>query len=389
MFLIVTGGIGSGKTFVSTKIASKLGWPLYSIDKVINELYFHPLVSSMLKKRYGTSDKAKISNLVLKDVQNDEVKWLEDLFAPFILPVIKKWCENTNAIIEFPLWFEKNGEEYFKHQRTFVVSIIVGNRIRIERVVRRMLPKSKAEAEEIRQKVKIIINRQVSDRVRATRSDHIIYNNDIFKSIDKEIDHLVSYLLPAGGPDSVLKVAKKEIKAKKLASRKTGVVAGSFDPITNGHLWIIEKALDLVDDVLIVVAHNPLKKYMFFAAKRCELIEKVLNRRFKEAQRQRIKILQLDNGVALTTFAREHKAKFIFRGICNFTDFEYENQLNLVQRKLEPDVETVYLIPPRELTEVSSSLVKGMLGLRGWERVARDYIPPDIIEALGGSKCKN
>lgn len=155
---------------------------------------------------------------------------------------------------------------------------------------------------------------------------------------------------------------------------RIGMVAGSFDPITNGHEWLIRQALEVCDKVFVVVGNNPAKKYMFHEIARAQMIADVVGD-------SRVEVMFLMNDL-LINVARERGCNFLIRGIRNTQDFEYEMQLQLINRKICPGIETLFLIPPRELTEVSSSTVKGLVGFKGWEDVVSTYVHPVVLDKL-------
>lgn len=161
--------------------------------------------------------------------------------------------------------------------------------------------------------------------------------------------------------------------------KRVGMVAGSFDPITNGHQWLIEQALTIVDKLYVVVGNNPAKKYMFSDAQRLDLVDRVCEP--YNAVKQRVVSKLLCNDL-LINVAAEYHCDFLIRGIRNAEDFNYESQVLLINRKIQPKIETVFLIPPRELTEVSSSVVKGLVGFKGWEDIVATYVDPAVLNAL-------
>lgn len=159
------------------------------------------------------------------------------------------------------------------------------------------------------------------------------------------------------------------------------VVSGSFDPFTNGHLNLVTEALDLFSRVDIVVAQNAAKSGgLFTLDERVEMINEV----FAGDPRVRTHVMQ--PGQFLITYAQALGAHAIVRGLRNTTDFEYEHSVDLVQRKLSA-IKTVYLITPRELTEVSSSLIKTLCPLNGWEKIVKDYVPPAVMNRLVKKMC--
>lgn len=163
-------------------------------------------------------------------------------------------------------------------------------------------------------------------------------------------------------------------------TKRIGMIAGSFDPITNGHTWLIEQALTVVDKLYVIVGNNPAKKYMFTDAERVLLIDAVCDP--MDAHRpKRIFTTFLDNKL-LINVAAELGCNFLIRGIRNAEDFNYESQVLLINRKIQPGIETLFFIPPRELTEVSSSTVKGLMGFEGWEDVVSTYVAKPVLKAL-------
>jgi pantetheine-phosphate adenylyltransferase len=163
------------------------------------------------------------------------------------------------------------------------------------------------------------------------------------------------------------------------------VIAGSFDPITLGHLWVIKEGLALFDSIEIVIASNPAKKNLFTVSERFDLafasvFLPEINIDAERAKKVNVNILEPTE--TTVGFAQRCGATHIIRGIRNTTDFEYEHQLNLINSRINDKISTVYLIPPRSLIEVSSSTVKGLAGLDGWEQMVGPYVPSIVLNAL-------
>lgn len=149
---------------------------------------------------------------------------------------------------------------------------------------------------------------------------------------------------------------------------KKAVYAGSFDPVTNGHLWIIEQAAHLFDSVVVAIGENAEKKYTFTLKERLELLAQI-TQKFPN-----IEVAHFKNEF-LVHFAQRVKAGFILRGIRNSTDYEYERGVRYINSDLGEEITTVFLIPPRNYVEVSSSMVKGLIGSEGWEELVQKYVP--------------
>jgi pantetheine-phosphate adenylyltransferase len=158
-----------------------------------------------------------------------------------------------------------------------------------------------------------------------------------------------------------------------------GVVAGSFDPATRGHGWLIEEAARLVDELHIVIGVNPAKKYLFDEAERGQFLEAMLPDLALCGTPVTLHYLRND---LLVQFAARHQVTHIIRGVRNAVDFSYETQMALVNRKIDPAIRTVYMVPPAELSEVASSTVKGLVGFTDWEAIVRDYVHPSVVEAF-------
>lgn len=158
---------------------------------------------------------------------------------------------------------------------------------------------------------------------------------------------------------------------------KSAIVSGSFDPITVGHVWLVEEALKLAETVHVVVAHNPDKKYMFNQVERFQHVVETFEHRL-----QRVEVRLLPPKTMLVDYAREFNCHTIVRGLRDSSDLEYERRIDLVQRKVNADVQTLYVMTPPDLNEVSSTMVRGLAGLKGWELVVSEYVPHPVLVAL-------
>lgn len=153
------------------------------------------------------------------------------------------------------------------------------------------------------------------------------------------------------------------------------VYAGSFDPPTNGHLWMIERSAALFGRVVVAVAKNAEKRYTFPLERRLAWMREIC-RPFAN-----VEVTQLKNQF-LAHYARDLGARFMVRGIRNEEDYQYERAMRYVNADLSPGVTTAFLMPPRELCELSSSFVKGMIGPEGWEVIVGGYVPPCVFAGL-------
>lgn len=151
----------------------------------------------------------------------------------------------------------------------------------------------------------------------------------------------------------------------------TAIYPGTFDPITNGHRDLIQRAARLFDRVIVAIAANPKKTPLFNLQERVELAREVL------VSLGNVEVCGFDS--LLADFAREQGAKVILRGLRAVSDFEYEFQLAGMNRRLAPDVETIFLTPAEKYTFISSSLVKEVAALGG---EVGDFVDPKVKAAL-------
>ena len=152
-----------------------------------------------------------------------------------------------------------------------------------------------------------------------------------------------------------------------------GVYPGSFDPITNGHLDIIERATKVFDQVIVVVLINPDKKGLFTRDERVDLISRVV---------KKFPNVQVTSYIGLTiNFLKDNDAKVIIRGLRALSDFENEFQMALMNNKLEPDIETIFMMTNAKYLYLSSSSVKQVAAFGGCiEGLVPTEIIPDIIK---------
>jgi pantetheine-phosphate adenylyltransferase len=135
-----------------------------------------------------------------------------------------------------------------------------------------------------------------------------------------------------------------------MKQKRVAIYPGTFDPVTNGHIDIIRRALNIFDKLIVSVALNPRKNPLFSIEQRVELIQQGLE------GLKHVEILPFDN--LLTDFAQENNATVIIKGLRAVSDFEYELQMGLMNRNLDEAIETLFMIPSQEYSFLSSSFVK-------------------------------
>lgn len=157
----------------------------------------------------------------------------------------------------------------------------------------------------------------------------------------------------------------------------TAICPGSFDPVTKGHLDIIRRAGKLFDEVIVVVMTNSAKQYSFSVFERMELIRRVTGE---------LANVSVDTyGGLLADYAKLKKAGAIVKGLRAVSDFEYEFQMALTNKKLNPEAETVFLTTSAENMYLSSSIVKQVAHLGG---DISDFVPSEILEDIRERLCQ-
>ncbi len=144
---------------------------------------------------------------------------------------------------------------------------------------------------------------------------------------------------------------------------------GSFDPITNGHLDVVARAARLFDEVIVAVAHNDSKQALFSIEERVELL------RESTAHLKNVQVTSFEG--LLVDFARAQQARAVIRGLRAVSDFEFEFQMALMNRSLEPELEALFLMPCEEYSYISSRMVKEVARLGG----AVSRFVPECVEA--------
>ena len=154
-------------------------------------------------------------------------------------------------------------------------------------------------------------------------------------------------------------------------TQQTAIYPGTFDPITYGHIDVVVRATHLFRKVIVLVARNTSKTPMFSDEERVRMIKEVF---------RNTKGVVVDgfDGL-LVEYAKQHRAKAILRGLRAVSDFEYEFQMALTNRKLAPDIDTVFLVPDARYTYLNSTIVREVVRLGG---DVSDFVPPSVRKLL-------
>ena len=147
---------------------------------------------------------------------------------------------------------------------------------------------------------------------------------------------------------------------------------GTFDPLTNGHLDLIKRSIRMFDKVVVAIFENPMKGPLFSVEERRRLIEESI---------RGLNNIEIDtfSNTLLVFYAKQRQAHVIVRGLRAIADFEYEFQMTLMNRRLDEDIETVFLMPREEYTYVASRLIKEVAAYGG---NVEELVPPPVALAL-------
>lgn len=153
--------------------------------------------------------------------------------------------------------------------------------------------------------------------------------------------------------------------------------AGSFDPLTNGHLYVIKEGLKIADSVTVLVSSNPSKKYTFSNDTRIKIIQDVI----EEHNLQNVKIEVCDNEY-VADWADRNGFTHIIRGIRNSVDFDQERLIQRANNETLGNIQTVFIMPPSDLESVSSSFVKGLIGPESWVFRVKDFVSKSTMNHI-------
>lgn len=152
---------------------------------------------------------------------------------------------------------------------------------------------------------------------------------------------------------------------------KRVIYPGTFDPVTNGHIDVIERAIDLFDEVIVTVARNPVKNQMFSLEERLYMLRESL------AKYDNV-FVDSFNGL-IVDHAKQVKAVGIIRGLRAVSDFEYEFQMALMNRKLDENLRTIFLMPNEKYTYLNSTIIRNLAVFHG---DVSDFVPAIVVDML-------
>jgi len=156
--------------------------------------------------------------------------------------------------------------------------------------------------------------------------------------------------------------------------KNAAIYPGSFDPLTNGHLDILERSVKMFDKVVVTVAVNNKKTAVFTGKERIHLIKETIK---NEPWSQKVEIEQFTG--LLIDYARQKEINILLRGVRQLSDFEYEFRMALTNRRLAPEIDTVFMMPDEQLTFISATIVKE---IAAWNGDLSSFVPDHVAKAL-------
>ncbi|MGA3020552.1 MAG: pantetheine-phosphate adenylyltransferase [Candidatus Micrarchaeales archaeon] len=168
---------------------------------------------------------------------------------------------------------------------------------------------------------------------------------------------------------------EEALKQLSLPIRTKALYAGSFDPPTNGHKWMIDSAARMFGDLVVAVGINPEKKTTFSVEERVDMLKSICRKH------KNVTVTSYTNEL-LINYAKEIKAKYIIRGIRNPQDYVYEIAMQRFNKQIHSEIETVFLAPPPDVGIISSTLVKDLMVPNGGPEAVQRYVDPEVFAKL-------
>ena len=156
--------------------------------------------------------------------------------------------------------------------------------------------------------------------------------------------------------------------------KNAAIYPGSFDPLTNGHLDILERAVKMFSKVVVTVAVNKKKTAVFSGSERVDLIKETIK---NKPWIDKVEIEQFTG--LLIDYARQKEINVLLRGVRQISDFEYEFRMALTNRRLAPEIDTIFLMPDEQLTFISATIVKE---IAAWNGDLSSFVPDHVAKAL-------
>lgn len=363
LFVGLTGGIGVGKSSVAKMLAVLPGVILVDTDSLAKEIAARSEHAATLKSLVGFSvdfsqkaDRAQLAQVLFSNAE------LLKQYEAFIHPLV--WSEvqcRYDAAPDKTIFVVESA--ILNHSCDRLIVVTCTDEVRIARL--RDGARKMSESD-----IRARIAQQTHISELAKRADYLIDNSTTEGALKEQVltlyESLKNFVMETG--TSVLTSTVQEVAGKTKA-----LFVGSFDPPTLGHQWLVEEALKRYDTVAVAVTVNVGKKPLFTLEERFEMLREILPREVSVGS---------FNDVYSVDYAESIGATVLVRGIRNEVDRDYENVIARVNSQINPSVRTEFLQAPEHLADVSSSIVKIMVGPRGWEHAVSRYVAPAVLVRL-------
>ena len=163
---------------------------------------------------------------------------------------------------------------------------------------------------------------------------------------------------------------------------KKAVYAGSFDPITKGHEFVIKEASRLFDEVTVLLSINPDKTSFFSTDQKTTYIKDFIK------NLSNVHVVTLDNQY-VADYCKYNDVNYLIRGVRNSADLEYEKTVSEVNYQINPNLQSIFILPPPHLSMISSSVVKGMVGFTRWQMEVEKMVSPKVVSGFLRNRYKN
>lgn len=423
MRICVAGSIGSGKSTYIKELKRLLpvSYKFISVDELVRIAYEQPYVircvnEELAKLREPEDEFDSVDFVDIKTFKDASAYLRKAVAKGPVLDALERATskqlfnyilhhidQNKDLVLEFPTFFEhfafKEDPDSVSALKPSVlgqlfhtvVSLDAPVSTRVQRCMARLAggkPQTKPQQKESLSLFQFLMSRQLEppERAQAEADLHAkgtwVYHLDTSVEKDEVLNH-------AGA------TVDRALMFRTLTepdSPTTAYTAGSFDPITYGHIWVVKEAAEMFDRVMVLVAVNDAKTPMFTLGERVEMTRDALKSRLPDNLQVKVHVGVLEAGKLVTSAIKPWSKAVLVRGLRSSGDFEYERSLNLIQTTqskygdsagfIPTDVKMIYLMTPRELIEVSSSTIKSLVGLEGTDKLIQRYVPPNVFDKL-------
>jgi pantetheine-phosphate adenylyltransferase len=356
----LTGGIGAGKSSVARILAQLAQVVLVDTDSLAKEIAGRPEHQETITSIIGctidinrSEDRARLAQLLFNNPK------LLKQYEAFIHPLVWNEVRARYAAVPDQTIFVVESA-VLNHACDRLVVVTCTDEVRITRLRDGVRAMNESD-------IRARIARQVKHATRLATADHIIDNSSTEAELKEKVLSLYEQL------QQLITVKNPVMETQKTTTITKALFVGSFDPPTLGHQWLITEALNRYDEVAIAVTVNSAKKSMFTLEERFNMLREIVPAQVSVGS---------FSDVYSVDYAESIDANVLVRGIRNDADREYENVIARINSQINPSVRTEFLEAPPGLADISSSMVKMMIGPRGWEYVASQYVAPEVLVRL-------